>query len=121
LDEARRFLRYVIPGSVFADLEILPANSRAETLANLVHSVGAANVATWFACIATILIAFEVGRPPVGRLIAPSLFAGILVWAHWRSYRDLINISDRFVEQVISDALLRGANPTINTFTVGDQ
>jgi hypothetical protein len=86
------------------------ANPRADSLANLVHSVGAATVATAMALLTALIIAGHVAFvsrdwDPVMRFAATILIALLLFWLHEKSYRDTLNISQSFVEQVLTDTL----------------
>jgi hypothetical protein len=91
---------------------ILAANPRADTLANIVHSIGAATVAMFFALITSIYIATQVSTfsldcGPVLRFISTLLIGGVLVMIHELSHRDVVGIANRFVEQVMTDAIVQ--------------
>jgi hypothetical protein len=93
---------------------ILAANPRAETLANFVHSIGTATVALTFALITSIYIATQVGTFPVWRLGFTITIGGLLVVLHELSHRDVVGIANRFIEQVLTDALRQQQGPTHN-------
>jgi hypothetical protein len=99
------------------DNGIAAANRRADTLANLVHSLGAATVASVAAVPTTIIIAVHMSGVSwdFERLVATLVVASLLIAVHENSYRDTLSISQRFVEEVLADTLSKDKALPITT------
>jgi hypothetical protein len=98
------------------DSKIHMSNQRAESLANLVHSTGAASVAAASALVTALIVVGCAGEwGPTSESVARYLlavFVGLsLVCLHEWSYRDTVNLTKCFLEQVLADALLDETQP----------
>ncbi|HUU41526.1 MAG TPA: hypothetical protein VMW42_11345, partial [Desulfatiglandales bacterium] len=92
------------------DSLIKGADPRASSLADLVHSLGTARVAAVMAYIFTILIlretcvlSWEVSA--IIRFVAGSILTVFFVYLCWDGYRRAGEATQRYVEQVLDDAL----------------
>ena len=92
------------------DSKIHMANQRAESLANLVHSTGAASIATWFAFATVLIVVGCIGQwgPSTESVVRGSvtIVVGLsLICLHESSYRDTVTLTKCFVEQILADQL----------------
>jgi hypothetical protein len=107
---------------------IKSAEPRADSLANLVHSLGAARVASLFAVLLAFVIVYRVSqyssetRDEVSFIIT-TLFAVIFLLAHHFAYLKTNCAAQRVVGQILTDALVEEAcvGPVIAHVVLSDK
>ena len=88
------------------------ADNRASSLSDLVHSMGAARVASFLApLIALVLVAeyakFSLAPGDIARFIGMIMLALIIIGLHHCAYRDTGLSAQRVIDQMLYDALLK--------------
>lgn len=86
------------------------ANPRAQTLADIVHSIGTARVGAVFAIIFVPLVVYYVAKPSseTNDFVRCTLKIGIaafLLYVHDRAYRQISNTAENLIAEIIEDTL----------------
>jgi hypothetical protein len=103
------------------DSKIHTSNQRADSLANLVHSTGAASVAAASALITALIVVGCTGewgptKESVARYLLAVFLGLMVIGIHEWSYRDTVNLTRGFLEQVLADALLDEQKQPVETY-----
>lgn len=86
------------------------ANPRAETLSDMVHSIGTARVGAVFAIIFVSLVVCHVGKPSsetndIVRFILTVGIAAVLLYMHDRAYRQISDTAENLIAEILEDTL----------------
>jgi hypothetical protein len=106
------------------DLKIKGANPRADTLADIVHSIGAARVGVVFAIIFCVVSGLYVAKPSsetndIVRFILTVGLAAVLLFVHDLAYRQISDTAENLIAEILEDALTEsfwGKGRPVRTF-----
>jgi hypothetical protein len=91
------------------DHRIKGAERRAQTLTDIVHSIGTARVGAVFAIIFVPLVVYFVAKPSpetnIMRFIFTVGIAAVLLYVHDRAYRQVSDTAENLIAEILEDTL----------------